>query len=54
MQFKTGDVIDGRWLLNHGHLTHEEIEQLVAEGVLSVIKKDPDDFMSDDKYRLNK
>ena len=54
MRFKVGDVIDVKWLLNHEHLTQAEIEQLVADDVLTVLKKDPNDFMSDDRYRLNK
>ena len=42
MQFKKGDVIGVKWLLNHGHMTQKEIDQLVEEGVLTLLKKYPD------------
>ena len=53
MQFKKGSLIDETWLLNHAHFTQSEIDELVDEGVLTLIPKDPNDKMSDNRYLLN-
>ncbi len=38
---------------NHMHMTQDQIDELVEEGVLTLFKKDPNNTMEDDKYKLN-
>lgn len=51
-QFKSGDLINVTWLKNHAHMSQEEIDALEKDGVLEKIAKNPNDRLSDDKYRL--
>lgn len=54
MKLIEGKWYDERWLLRQGGFTKGELDDLVSEGFFVRIDKEPNDFMSDNRYMLTK
>lgn len=50
-QFKLHEKVGETWLLNHGGLTQEEIDEMVSRGIL-IVCREKGDFMQDKQYQF--
>ena len=52
MVMSMGERYDEMWFVGKGKCSKEELQEMVENGYLTYIEKDPNDFMSDNGYLL--